>query len=119
MERMSASWICASPITSWPRLKNLGLGRPFLYQSTSRIARPCARAASRHRLSDVSPAGIEADRAETARQAQRLAAIDRQPLTGMDAVNYDTVAYVIEGWPGVTAASGICFIIACRSRSQA
>jgi uncharacterized protein (DUF885 family) len=55
-----------------------------------------ANAALKHRLSDVSRAGIEGDRAQVAQQAQRLAAIDRKALTGMDAVNYDTVAYIIE-----------------------
>ena len=55
-----------------------------------------ANASLKQRLSDVSRAGIESDRAETARQAQRLAAIDRKALSGMDAVNYDTVAYIIE-----------------------
>ena len=55
-----------------------------------------ANAPLKHRLKDVSRAGIESDRAAVARQAQRLAAIDRKALTGMDAVNYDTVAYTIE-----------------------
>jgi uncharacterized protein (DUF885 family) len=55
-----------------------------------------ANAPLKHRLNDVSRAGIEADRAEVAGQAQRLAGIDRKALTGMDAVNYDTIAYMIE-----------------------
>jgi uncharacterized protein (DUF885 family) len=55
-----------------------------------------ANAPLKHRLSDVSRVGIEDDRGETARQAQRLAGIDRKALSGMDAVNYDTVAYTIE-----------------------
>ncbi len=55
-----------------------------------------ANAALKHRLKDVSRAGIAGDRAEAAEQARRLAAIDRKALVGMDAVNYDTVAYMIE-----------------------
>jgi uncharacterized protein (DUF885 family) len=55
-----------------------------------------ANAPLKHRLKDVSRAGVEGDRAAVAQQAQRLAAIDRKALTGMDAVNYDTVAYTIE-----------------------
>jgi uncharacterized protein (DUF885 family) len=55
-----------------------------------------ANARLKHRLEDVSQAGIEGDRADAARQSGRLAAIDRKALTGMDAVNYDTVAYIIE-----------------------
>jgi uncharacterized protein (DUF885 family) len=55
-----------------------------------------ANAPLKHRLKDVSRVGIEGDRADVARQAQGLAAIDRKALTGMDAVNYDTVAYMVE-----------------------
>jgi uncharacterized protein (DUF885 family) len=55
-----------------------------------------ANAPLKHRLKDVSRGGIEADRSEVARQAQRLAAIDRTTLRGMDAVNYDTIAYMLE-----------------------
>jgi uncharacterized protein (DUF885 family) len=55
-----------------------------------------ANAPLKHKLKDVSRLGIEGDRAEAADQAQRLAAIDRKALTGMDAVNYDTVAYMVE-----------------------
>jgi uncharacterized protein (DUF885 family) len=62
-----------------------------------------ANAPLKHRLKDVSRAGIEGDRAAVANQAQRLAAIDRKALTGMDAVNYDTVAYMVESTRRVLA----------------
>jgi uncharacterized protein (DUF885 family) len=62
-----------------------------------------ADAALSHRLKDVSPAGIEGDRAAVADQARRLAGIDRAALTGMDAVNYDTVAYMLESTRRVLA----------------
>ncbi len=62
-----------------------------------------ANAPLKHRLKDVSRAGIEGDRAAAANQAQRLAAIDRKALTGMDAVNYDTVAYMVESTRRVLA----------------
>src|ERR1700678_3509872 len=55
-----------------------------------------ANAPLKHRLTDVSRAGIEGDRVKVADQAKRMAAIDRKTLRGMDAVNYDTVAYIIE-----------------------
>jgi uncharacterized protein (DUF885 family) len=55
-----------------------------------------ANAPLKHKLRDVSRAGIEGDRTDVARQARRMAEIDRKALTGMDAVNYDTVAYMIE-----------------------
>jgi len=55
-----------------------------------------ANAPLKHKLNDVSRAGIEADRADVAHRARRLAAINRKALTGMDAVNYDTVSYVVE-----------------------
>ncbi|MGC1303175.1 MAG: DUF885 family protein [Caulobacteraceae bacterium] len=55
-----------------------------------------ANAPLKHRLKDVSRTGVERDRADVASQARRMAAIDRKALSGMDAVNYDTVAYTIE-----------------------
>ena len=50
----------------------------------------------RAKLSDRSPAGIAAAKAATADQLARLKKIDRASLTGMEAVNYDCVAYVLE-----------------------
>jgi uncharacterized protein (DUF885 family) len=55
-----------------------------------------ANAPLKHKLNDVSQAGIQGDRAQVADQARRLAGIDRKALAGMDAVNYDTIAYMIE-----------------------
>ena len=48
----------------------------------------------RFRLTDVSTAGRDAERAANADRIRRLAAIDRRTLSPADAVNYDTVAYV-------------------------
>ena len=62
-----------------------------------------ANAALKRRLNDVSRQGIEADRAAVARRGKALAAIDRKALSGMDAVNYDTVAYVTESTRRVLA----------------
>jgi len=45
-------------------------------------------------LDDRSLAQVERDKAETTRRQVELAGVDRRALTGMDAVNYDTVAYV-------------------------
>jgi uncharacterized protein (DUF885 family) len=45
------------------------------------------------RLSDASPAGIAAARAQTADQLRRLQAVDRTRLSPSDQVSYDTVAY--------------------------
>ena len=45
-------------------------------------------------LDDRSLAQVERDKAETTRRQVELAGVDRKALTGMDAVNYDTVAYV-------------------------
>ena len=53
-----------------------------------------ALAAEKSLLDDRSLAGSAADKAENFRRQKALAAIDRRKLTGMDAVNYDTVAYV-------------------------
>ncbi len=46
------------------------------------------------RLDDRSLAASAADKAENLRRQKALSAIDRRRLTGMDAVNYDTLAYV-------------------------
>jgi uncharacterized protein (DUF885 family) len=55
-----------------------------------------ARAGLKAKLEDVSTAGMAAEKAATESQIARLKAIDRTKLTGMDAVNYDTVLYVAE-----------------------
>jgi uncharacterized protein (DUF885 family) len=62
-----------------------------------------ANAGLKRKLHDVTAKGIEADRAVVARRAKELAAIDRKALTGMDAVNYDTVAYMNESTRRVLA----------------
>ena len=51
-------------------------------------------AAEKSLLDDRSLAGSAADKAENFRRQKALAAIDRKKLAGMDAVNYDTLAYV-------------------------
>jgi uncharacterized protein (DUF885 family) len=48
------------------------------------------------KLEDVSTAGMAAESALNRSQMRRLKTIDRARLTGMDAVNYDTVLYVAE-----------------------
>jgi len=53
-----------------------------------------ALAGEKFMLDDRSLAASAADKAENFRRQKALAAIDRRNLTGMDAVNYDTVAYV-------------------------
>jgi uncharacterized protein (DUF885 family) len=50
----------------------------------------------KRRLTDVSTAGMQAERAANADRIHRLKQINRAALTGMDAVNYDTVLYVEE-----------------------
>jgi len=50
----------------------------------------------RTRLSDRSPAGIAASKAATSDQLRRLKQIDRASLSGIEAVNYDCVAYVLD-----------------------
>ena len=78
-----------------------------------------ANAPLSHKLNDVSPAGIAGDRAAVADQARRMAAIDRAALTGMDAVNYDTVSYMIEStrrvlaldMGGVDGFSPSCYVL--------
>ncbi|WP_044559286.1 DUF885 family protein [Azospirillum sp. B4] len=49
----------------------------------------------RGQLDDRSEAGRKANDAITADQLRRLRAIDRKALTGIDAVNYDSVDYVL------------------------
>lgn len=62
-----------------------------------------ANADLQRKLDDVSAKGIEEARAVAARRARQLAAIDRKALGGMDAVNYDTVAYMNESTRRVLA----------------
>jgi len=50
----------------------------------------------RAKLTDRSPAGLAASKAATADQLNRLKKIDRASLSGIEAVNYDCVAYVLE-----------------------
>jgi uncharacterized protein (DUF885 family) len=54
------------------------------------------RAAEKSLLDDRSLAQVGRDRAETLRRQAELGAIDRKALIGLDAVNYDTVAYVVD-----------------------
>ncbi|MEE3622897.1 DUF885 family protein [Nitrospirillum sp. BR 11752] len=49
----------------------------------------------RAKLDDRSPAGRKADAAATESQLRRLRALDRKALTDIDAVNYDSVDYVL------------------------
>jgi uncharacterized protein (DUF885 family) len=53
-----------------------------------------ALASEKARLDDRSLAACAADKAENARRQRALATIDRRKLAGMDAVNYDVIAYV-------------------------
>ena len=55
-----------------------------------------ARAGAKSRLDDRSLAASAADKARTENQLARLRRIDRRALSGLDAVNYDTVAYPME-----------------------
>jgi uncharacterized protein (DUF885 family) len=55
-----------------------------------------ANAPLKARLEDVSAAGMAAERAANLSVIRRLKGIDRAKLSGMDAVNYDTVLYVAE-----------------------
>src|SRR6185437_5293193 len=52
-----------------------------------------ARAAQKSLLDDRSLAGIASDRKRNADELAQLNAIDRNALTGMDAINYDVVHY--------------------------
>ena len=54
------------------------------------------RAAAKSRLSDASLAGAEKRKRDNADQLRRLKAIDRTKLTGMAAVNYDSVMFGLE-----------------------
>lgn len=54
------------------------------------------RADAKARLRDASLAGLAKQKARTADQLRRLKAIDRRQLSGMAAVNYDTLAFDLE-----------------------
>ncbi len=55
-----------------------------------------ARAAAKSKLHDASLAAVEQRKAETAANLARLRKLDRKALTGMAAVNYDSVLYNLE-----------------------
>ena len=55
-----------------------------------------ANAGLKARLEDVSTAGMAAEKAANLSILARLKTVDRSKLTGMDAVNYDTVKYVAD-----------------------
>jgi len=55
-----------------------------------------ALAGAKSKLDDRSLKGVAADRTRTANQLRRLKALGRNGLTGMDAVNYDTVLFQLE-----------------------
>jgi uncharacterized protein (DUF885 family) len=52
-----------------------------------------ARAAAKSKLDDRSPSALDQDRLDNASRLKRLQAVDRKALKGMDAINYDTVAF--------------------------
>jgi uncharacterized protein (DUF885 family) len=54
------------------------------------------RASAKSKLHDASLAGLARARARNADQLRRLKAIDRKQLTGMAAVNYDTLLFDLE-----------------------
>ena len=62
-----------------------------------------ANADLKRKLTDVTAKGIEGARAVVARRGRDLAAIDRKALSGMDAVNHDTVTYMNESTRRVLA----------------
>jgi uncharacterized protein (DUF885 family) len=62
-----------------------------------------ANADLKARLSDQSPAGIAAAKAQTADQLRRLRAVDRARLSPADQVSYDTVLYSGESTAAVQA----------------
>jgi uncharacterized protein (DUF885 family) len=53
-------------------------------------------AAAKSKLSDASLAGLARDKARNADQLRRLKAIDRKALSGMAAVNYDTLLFDLQ-----------------------
>ncbi|MGH6910464.1 MAG: DUF885 domain-containing protein, partial [Phenylobacterium sp.] len=54
------------------------------------------RAAAKAQLDDASMAGVEKRKARNTDQLRRLKAIDRRQLTGMPAVNYDTLLFELQ-----------------------
>lgn len=54
------------------------------------------RAAAKSQLHDASLAGVEKRKARNSDQLRRLKAIDRRQLTGMAAVNYDTLLFDLQ-----------------------
>ena len=54
------------------------------------------RAAAKAQLDDASMAGVERRKARNTDQLRRLKAIDRRQLTGMPAVNYDTLLFELQ-----------------------
>ena len=56
-----------------------------------------ARASAKFKLDDRSLAQRAKDKLTDADQLARLKAFDRASLSGMDAINYDTIAYVVAG----------------------
>lgn len=65
-------------------------------QATSLGLDKGALAAAKSQLDDRSLAARDRDKRDNADRPMRLKTIDRAALSGMDAVNYDTVAFVIE-----------------------
>jgi len=63
-----------------------------------------ALVAEKSLLDDRSLAQVARDKAETARRQAELATVDREVLTGLDAANYDTVAYVLDA-PSISATT--------------
>lgn len=55
-----------------------------------------ANAPLKAKLEDVSTAGMAREKAANLDRIRRLKSLDRKQLSGMDAVNYDTVLYVAE-----------------------
>jgi uncharacterized protein (DUF885 family) len=55
-----------------------------------------ALAAEKSLLGDRSLAQVARDKVETTRRQAELATVDRKALNGLDAANYDTVAYVLD-----------------------
>jgi uncharacterized protein (DUF885 family) len=59
------------------------------------------RADAKRHLDDRSLAGRDRDRADNLGQLKRLDQVDRAGLTGIDAVNYDTEAYLMRAEAGI------------------
>ncbi len=82
-----------------------------------------ARASAKAQLSDASLAGAAKDKARTADQLRRLKAIDRRALSGMGAINYDTLLFDLQGRDDANRAfqygsgAGAPYIVAQNSGS--